>query len=220
MGWKGIMDNTCMEDLETIHEFLVESDENLTRLDQDLVELEKHPQDALLLGSIFRTIHTIKGACGFLAFTTLEGITHQAESILSQLRDGERELTPDLVSLILETVDATRKVLASIEESGKEGPLHFEALIERLRIAAQLPSREEQHTRFRPKPSVTCSCGFHGGRAQRANALPCSSATIAGTPKIEEEAAKGTKTGKKKTSPGIPPRWTRTSGLESDSWTN
>jgi two-component system, chemotaxis family, sensor kinase CheA len=131
------MDSICMEDLETTREFLVESDENLSRLDQDLVELEKHPHDTLLLGSIFRTIHTIKGACGFLAFSTLEGITHQAESILSQLRDGERELTPALVSLILETVDATRKVLASIEASGKEGPLHFEDLIERLRAESQ-----------------------------------------------------------------------------------
>jgi two-component system chemotaxis sensor kinase CheA len=72
------MDNICVEDPETIHEFLVESDENLSRLDRDLVELEKHPHDALLLGSIFRTIHTIKGTCGFLAFSTLEGITHQA----------------------------------------------------------------------------------------------------------------------------------------------
>jgi two-component system chemotaxis sensor kinase CheA len=138
------MENICVEDMETIHEFLIESDENLSRLDQDLVELEKHPHDALLLGSIFRTIHTIKGACGFLAFSTLEGITHQAESILSQLRDGERQLTPALVSLVLETVDATRKVLASIEESGKEGPLRFEALVERLRSFAQNLNEVEQ----------------------------------------------------------------------------
>ena len=132
------MDNTCLEDQETIREFLVESHENLSRLDQDLVELEKHPQDADLLGSIFRTIHTIKGACGFLSFSTLEGITHKAESLLSQLRDGKRKLTPALVSLILETVDATRKVLASIETCGKEGPLTFEDLTERLRAAAEL----------------------------------------------------------------------------------
>jgi two-component system chemotaxis sensor kinase CheA len=140
------MDNICMEDLEAIHEFLVESDENLSRLDQDLVELEKHPHDTLLLGSIFRTFHTIKGACGFLAFSTLEGITHQAESILSQLRDGERELTPALVSLILETVDATRKVLASIEKSGKEGPLHFEDLIDRMRAESQPQAFLEQQS--------------------------------------------------------------------------
>ena len=143
---KGIMENTSIEDQETIREFLVESHENLSRLDQDLVELEKRPKDANLLGSIFRTIHTIKGACGFLAFSTLEGITHQAESLLSQLRDGQRELTPALVSLILETVDATRKVLASIEVSGKEDQFRFEDLTERLRIAARLGGGPEIQT--------------------------------------------------------------------------
>jgi two-component system chemotaxis sensor kinase CheA len=152
---KRIMDNVSAEDQETIREFLVESDENLSRLDLDLVELEKRPGDAALLGSIFRTIHTIKGACGFLAFSTLEGITHQAESLLSQLRDGKRELTPALISLILETVDATRKVLASIEASGKEGPLRFEDLTERLRIAAQLTvGVEKQFAPVQAVPSV------------------------------------------------------------------
>lgn len=146
------MDNISAEDQETIREFLVESDENLSRLDLDLVELEKHPGDTALLGSIFRTIHTIKGACGFLAFSTLEKITHQAESLLSQLRDGKRELTPALVSLILETVDATRKVLASIEVSGSEGPLRFEDLTDRLRIAAQLPAAEKQAAPVQPAP--------------------------------------------------------------------
>src|ERR1039457_4212380 len=126
-----------MQDQDVIREFLVESHENLSRLDQELVELEKRPKDAELLASIFRTIHTIKGTCGFLAFSTLERITHQAESLLSQLRDGKRELSPSLVSLILETVDATRKVLASIEASGEGGPGLFNGLAERLRLAAQ-----------------------------------------------------------------------------------
>ena len=128
-----------MQDQDVIREFLVESHENLSRLDQELVELEKRPKDAELLASIFRTIHTIKGTCGFLAFSTLERITHQAESLLSQLRDGKRKLTPSLISLILDTVDATRKVLASIEASGEEGPDHFDEIAERLRVAAQLP---------------------------------------------------------------------------------
>jgi two-component system chemotaxis sensor kinase CheA len=131
------MNNICTEDQETIREFLVESHENLSRLDQDLVELEKHPGDADLLGSIFRTVHTIKGACGFLAFSTLEEITHQAENVLSQLRDGKRNLTRALVPLILETVDATRKVLASIEASGTEGTLDFEDLTGRLRVVTE-----------------------------------------------------------------------------------
>jgi two-component system chemotaxis sensor kinase CheA len=156
------MDNICLEDQETIREFLVESYENLTRLDQDLVELEKRPQDVALLGNIFRTIHTIKGACGFLAFSTLESITHQAESLLSQLREGKRSLTPALVSLILETVDATRKVLGTIEASGSEGSITFVDLTERLRAAAELKVDLESQTptcgstvpECTPKPAV------------------------------------------------------------------
>ena len=134
----GSVENIRMQDQDVIREFLVESHENLSRLDQELVELEKRPKDAALLASIFRCIHTIKGTCGFFGFSTLERITHQAESLLSQLRDGQRELTPALISLILETVDATRKVLASIESCGEEGPDGFEELAERLRVAAQL----------------------------------------------------------------------------------
>jgi two-component system chemotaxis sensor kinase CheA len=141
--FSGSVENTRMQDQDVIREFLAESHENLSRLDQELVELEKRPQDAALLASIFRTIHTIKGTCGFFAFSTLERITHQAETLLSQLRDGKRELTPSVISLILETVDATRKVLASIEASGEEGPDRFEDLEERLRQAAQSPADVE-----------------------------------------------------------------------------
>ena len=100
---------------DVIREFLVESHENLSRLDQEIVELEKHPKDTELLASIFRTFHTIKGMCGYLAFSTLERIAHQAESLLSGLRDGHRELSPALVSLILETVDLETRLNAGQE---------------------------------------------------------------------------------------------------------
>jgi two-component system, chemotaxis family, sensor kinase CheA len=126
-----------MQDEDLIREFLGESRENLSRLDQELVELEKHPKDQALLASVFRAFHTIKGTCGFLAFSKLERITHQAESLLSQLRDGQRELSPDLISLLLETIDATRAILSAIEASGREGPEPFADLTERLRAAAR-----------------------------------------------------------------------------------
>ena len=168
-----------MQDQDVIREFLVESHENLSHLDQELVELEKHPKDAALLASIFRTVHTIKGTCGFLAFSTLERVTHQAESLLSQLRDGQRELSPSLVSLVLETVDATRKVLASIEVSGEEGPDRFEGLTERLRAAAQLaPAAESQPgPAVLPSPVVEPPDGNCGGELPEGK-------------KPEEEAAK------------------------------
>lgn len=125
-----------MEDQEIVTEFLIESTENLSRLDQEMVELETRPDDAGLLASIFRTIHTIKGTCGFLGFTTLESITHHAENLLSLLRNGQLELTPGRVSLILETVDATRKELVSIEAGGAESGATYEDLRERLQLAA------------------------------------------------------------------------------------
>jgi two-component system chemotaxis sensor kinase CheA len=124
-----------MEDKEILNEFLIESSENLGRLDREMVELERRPGDTDLLASIFRTVHTIKGTCGFLNFQTLERITHHAENILSQLRKGDRLLTPDLVSIILETVDAVKAELASIEATEKESGNDWAALIGRQEAA-------------------------------------------------------------------------------------
>jgi two-component system chemotaxis sensor kinase CheA len=167
------------EDQDVIREFLVESHENLSRLDQELIALESHPKDAALLASVFRTIHTIKGTCGFFAFSTLEKITHQAESLLSQLRDGQRELDPSLVSLILETVDATRKVLASIEAGGNEGPDLYEDLIGRLRAAAQGSGKIENRPDSEQQPDPATDLHEGGGSAERAD-----------TAKPEEDTAK------------------------------
>src|ERR1700733_4726027 len=121
-------------DDEVIREFLIESNENLNRLDSEIVDLERNPT-AERLASIFRTIHTIKGTCGFLGFGALEGITHHAENILSQLRSGQKQVSGAIVSLILETVDAVRGILASIESSGKEGTADYTALTGRLESA-------------------------------------------------------------------------------------
>lgn len=150
-----------MQDQDVIREFLVESYENLSSLDQELVELEKHPQDTALLASIFRTIHTIKGTCGFFGFSALERMTHQAENLLSQLRDGRRKLTPALISLILETVDATRKVLASIEASGEEGPEKFDDIRERLRLAAESPVEVEAKKPAEVQPPALAAVTEH-----------------------------------------------------------
>src|SRR5205823_736356 len=75
-----------MSDLdEVIKDFLVESYENLDRLDRDLITLEGDPTNREGLASIFRTIHTIKGTCGFFEFNQLASVTHSGENLLSQL---------------------------------------------------------------------------------------------------------------------------------------
>jgi len=114
---------------DIVEEFLVESHENLDQLDSDLVALEQDPNSRERLSSIFRTIHTIKGTSGFLAFNRLEEVTHVGENMLSRLRDGELALTPARTSVLLQMVDTVRSLLASIEASGGEGPVDVSAVV-------------------------------------------------------------------------------------------
>ena len=121
-----------MQDQAIIQEFLIESHENLNRLDRELVDLEQRPEDEALLASVFRTIHTMKGTCGFLGYHKLEKITHLAENILSQLRKGERKLTPEIASVTLEVVDSVRQELSAIETTGTESQHSHEDLLKLL----------------------------------------------------------------------------------------
>ena len=115
-----------------IAEFLAESVENLDQLDQDLVSLEKNPDDREVYGRIFRTVHTIKGTCGFLAFGTLESVTHVGESLFGRLRDGEMQLTPEITTDLLAMIDAVRAILGNIDATGAEGDEDYGALVARL----------------------------------------------------------------------------------------
>jgi two-component system, chemotaxis family, sensor kinase CheA len=121
-----------VEDDELIAEFLVESIENLDRLDQDFLDLEREPSSREILASIFRTVHTIKGTCGFLGFHKLESVTHVGESLLGRLRDGELTVNGDITSTLLTMVDAVREMLGHIETSRNEGPIAYDGLIAQL----------------------------------------------------------------------------------------
>lgn len=110
-----------MSDSDIVKDFLVESYENLDRLDRELVGLEKNPDDRDALSSIFRTIHTIKGTCGFLSFNKLEKVAHAGENLLTRLRDGQLTLNQEITTGLLGMVDAVRQMLDSIEASGGEG---------------------------------------------------------------------------------------------------
>src|ERR1700722_19048413 len=117
---------------DIVREFLVESSENLDLLDRELINLEKDPGNRGTLASIFRTIHTIKGTCGFLGFTKLESVAHVGENLLSKLRDGELALNPEMTTALLAMVDAIRQMLASVEAVGNEGERNDQELIQTL----------------------------------------------------------------------------------------
>jgi two-component system, chemotaxis family, sensor kinase CheA len=99
---------------EIVAEFLVESLESLDRLDRDLLALERDPGSREVLASIFRTMHTIKGTCGFLGFGRLERVAHAAENLLAGMRDGSRSMTPEIAGTLLRTGDSLRSMLDRI----------------------------------------------------------------------------------------------------------
>ncbi len=150
---------------ELVHEFLIESHENLDRLDRELVALEQTPDSTESLASIFRTIHTIKGTCGFLGYARLEAVAHAGESLLSRVRDGELRLDGERTSALLRTVDAIREMLAGIDRDGRDGDNDYPALIAELHRlqdptpavapAAASPltqSPRRRLRRYRPRP--------------------------------------------------------------------
>jgi two-component system chemotaxis sensor kinase CheA len=121
-----------MSDSDIVQDFLVESYENLDRLDRDLVGLEKNPQDRDALAGVFRTIHTIKGTCGFLGFDKLEKVAHVGENLLTRLRDGQLTLNPEIATALLGVVDAVRQMLKEIGSTGQDGDVDYPELRETL----------------------------------------------------------------------------------------
>uniref|UniRef100_UPI0018F1EC07 Hpt domain-containing protein n=1 Tax=Vibrio harveyi TaxID=669 RepID=UPI0018F1EC07 len=89
-------------DEDILQDFLIEAGEILELLSEQLVELERSPEDAELLNAIFRGFHTVKGGAGFLSLGELVDACHGAENIFDLLRTGKRQVTPELMDVILE----------------------------------------------------------------------------------------------------------------------
>ena len=133
-------------DDELVAAFLEESNENLDQLDLDLVALEEHPDDPELLARIFRTIHTVKGTCGFLDFAHLQELAHAGEDLLAELRAGRLRLTPEITTGLLHLVDEIRGVLAVVADTGGEGDADHQRVIAELRGLLEQPQQSEPET--------------------------------------------------------------------------
>ena len=182
-----------MDDL--LREFLTETAENLAVLDAELVQFEHNPHDGGILGNIFRLVHTIKGTCGFLGLSRLEGIAHAGENVLGKFRDGDLAVSPPAVTAILKCIDAIREVLAALEETGAEPAGDDDALLAELAaiVASGNPA----------PPLPVASSSAVSLPAGSAIAAPAAGATAEGeastcvpsrAPLIEVPAAAGTAT--------------------------
>jgi two-component system, chemotaxis family, sensor kinase CheA len=159
---------------ELLGEFLTETNESLATLDLELVKLEQNPNDPALLNNIFRLVHTIKGTCGFLGLPRLEHVAHAGENVLGKARDGELNVTPEAVSLILAALDRIKWILSALEQTEAEPAGDDADLIDRLNAMA------EGRLVAAPKPAPVAA------------AAPPVEAKPAPTAAAEEEPAPGT----------------------------
>lgn len=113
-----------MEDMqEILEDFLVEAFELVEQIDHDLVELESNPEDLELLNRIFRVAHTVKGSSSFLNFDVLTKLTHHMEDVLNKARHGELKITPDIMDVVLESIDRMKALLNSIRDNGNDSAI-------------------------------------------------------------------------------------------------
>jgi two-component system chemotaxis sensor kinase CheA len=124
-----------MDDL--LSDFLTETHEGLSAVDEALLRLERAPDDAPTLAEVFRQVHTIKGTCGFLGLSRLEKVAHAGETILGLYRDGSLKVTPEGITLIFAAVDAIRKIVVGLEQNGQEPDGDDAAVIAALDAAAR-----------------------------------------------------------------------------------
>jgi two-component system chemotaxis sensor kinase CheA len=135
---------------ELTREFLIESQEGLDRMERCLTDLEERPQDAGLIGEIFRSVHTIKGTTGFLGFKRLETLAHAGENLLGQLREGKLTANRPIITGLLHLLDGLRSILKTIEADSNEGEGEDTGLIgrlEELQVPAQARAKHPAHAR-------------------------------------------------------------------------
>ncbi|GHR80744.1 chemotaxis protein A [Helicobacter pylori] len=149
-----------MDDLQEIMEdFLIEAFEMNEQLDQDLVELEHNPEDLDLLNRIFRVAHTIKGSSSFLNLNILTYLTHNMEDVLNRARKGEIKITPDIMDVVLRSIDLMKTLLVTIRDTGsdtnngKENEIE-EAVKQLQAITSQNLEGAKEGTKEAPKEEV------------------------------------------------------------------
>jgi len=128
---------------QLINDLIVESAEGLDRFDQEILLLEKAQGKTDSFNIIFRVIHTIKGTAGCIGLGKIESVAHVGENLLSLLRDGKIQLSPPMISALLEYSDALKEILKCLQQTGKQGDKDYASLLQTLqRLQSGEPAAE------------------------------------------------------------------------------
>lgn len=181
-----------MENSDLIREFLAESREHLAQVESDLVALEKNPQDREILSRIFRAVHTIKGASGFMGLKKLEALTHAGENLLSRLRDGRMVVNQDITTLLLNLVDTLQTAMNLIEAQGNDAALPHAPLALKINRLIQHPPAPTSASAPAANMPASELPAAEAGAAPAATAAAAPAAPAAGPAPVVEPQAEWT----------------------------
>lgn len=119
-------------DPELFADFITEAKEHLETIEPNLLELEKAPDNLALLNDIFRPMHSLKGASGFLGLNKINHLAHKSENILDELRKGSMHVTSEIMDVILSSTDALRQMIDNLENTNTEGDVETESIIQQI----------------------------------------------------------------------------------------
>lgn len=126
-----------MDTSQYMNMFLEESMDNLQILNESLLELEKNPNDVDKVNEIFRVAHTIKGMAATMGFTDIAELTHKMEDVLSKFREGQLNVTQEVVTILFDCLDTLERMVSNIEE-GADSSIDIEAIIKSLHNISQV----------------------------------------------------------------------------------
>lgn len=126
-----------MDTSQYMNMFLEESMDNLQILNESLLELEKNPNDVDKVNEIFRVAHTIKGMAATMGFTDIAELTHKMEDVLSKFREGQLNVTQEVVTVLFDCLDTLERMVSNIEE-GTDSSIDIEAIIKSLHNISQV----------------------------------------------------------------------------------
>ncbi len=134
-----------MEDKELLQMFITEASEHLENADNIMVELENDPENKDKLNELFRALHTIKGGAGFLNLSEINVLAHKMETLLDQLRSGQKKLTPDIADVIFEGLDLLRQMVENLDNEEEEWQVDIEPTVNKLLalIGEEQPQKKE-----------------------------------------------------------------------------
>ncbi|HLG29933.1 MAG TPA: chemotaxis protein CheA, partial [Candidatus Brocadiales bacterium] len=155
---------SIIEDPEIVREFIAESNDHLEDVESKILLLEEKPDDLELINGIFRPIHSMKGSAGFLGLNEIASFSHELETLLDNARKGKTKITPDIISLLLESKDMLRKLIGNLSKEmekpkGNVGETlsnatgisdGVKALMQRVSVLLMNNPSEECHGQTRP----------------------------------------------------------------------